>query len=62
MNDLLTKAETADLLRVTRRTLERERAAQHIRGIRIGGRIFFSRQEIERYIQNRTDKFTVPDL
>lgn len=57
--NLLNKAETASLLRISRRTLERERAAHRIRGVMVGGRVFFSREEIERYLRTRTDQFKV---
>jgi excisionase family DNA binding protein len=50
MMELLTLDEVAERLRVSRRTVERELAAGHIRPIRIGRRRLVTVKELEAYV------------
>ena len=50
MSELKTLDETAELLRVSRRTVEREIKAGRIRPTRIGARTFVTLRELEAYV------------
>lgn len=50
MTELLTLDEVAERLRVSRRTVERELAAGHLRPVRIGRRRLVTVKELEAYV------------
>jgi len=47
---LLTLSETADRLRVSIRTVQRERSLGHLRAVKIGSRTLFLEREVEAYL------------
>jgi excisionase family DNA binding protein len=50
MSPLLTKADVADLLRVSVRTLDRLRVSGALRAVRVRGRVLFSPQDVQAFI------------
>jgi predicted DNA-binding transcriptional regulator AlpA len=55
MQDLLTEREVADMLRLSRQTLSRWRSCdQGPPFVQIGGTIRYSRESLERWIQDNT--------
>jgi hypothetical protein len=59
-NELLTSTEYARLRRCSLRTLDRERANRSgCPYVRLGGRLFYRRSDIDRFIETRISRPTV---
>ena len=54
MDEILTTAETADLLRISRSTLDRLRGRGCIHPTKIGGQVMYRSSEIRRYLDTET--------
>ena len=54
METLLTKLEAAALLRVSTRTIDRERDSGNLRWVSIGGRVRFKIADLEKYVAKST--------
>ena len=54
MTELMNKKEAAARLRVSERTIDRERDARRLNFVRVGGKVFFTQEIVEEYIRNQT--------
>jgi excisionase family DNA binding protein len=52
----LTKKEAAKFLKVSTRTLDRFRAQQVIRAVKLGGKVLFRPEELERVLTHNVEK------
>lgn len=53
---VLTQAETAELLRISKTTLWRLRKKGEIKGFNVGAQVFFTDEEIWSYIERQIQK------
>lgn len=53
---VLTQAETAELLRISKTTLWRLRKKGEIKGFNVGAQVFFTDEEIRSYIERQIQK------
>lgn len=54
MTKLMSRAETAEYLHISTRTLDRLCAEGYIARVTIGGRILFKQQDVDRFIKTCT--------
>jgi excisionase family DNA binding protein len=50
MRPLLDKADVADLLRVSVRTIDRLRVSGELRAVRVRGRVLFNPQDVQAFV------------
>lgn len=58
--DLLTVAETCDLLKISEMTLYNKRRDGKIRASTQGNRVYFSKEEVMRYLHHEKGEFCTP--